>query len=384
MLFKYVLKLSLVNYKTHFLLLWAILLCSLFACDKSTPNGPEDNGYDKTAMLTSYADNLIIPAYQEMQQKMNALQTISEAYLAVPNTTTLSALKTAYFEAHLQYENIAAFQFGPAETQLLDIFVNFSGGLDYDFTSAGELTGFSIDTISIENNISTGVYNLSSVSRNSFYSQGFPALNYLIFEPQALDRLAANPVGRAKYIRDVVSRLKTLIDQVAGDWKGFRASFISNTQSNVGSPIGNLVNQLAYQLDLMKGPRIGWPFGKQSGGLVFANKCEAYYAGISGALALENLRNLKVVYTGGDSGKGLSDYLIALNQATLNEALIAQFDKAIAAVQVIPDPMSTAFSTDPEKIEAAYKELQKLLTLLKTDVASVTGVQITFTDNDGD
>jgi predicted lipoprotein len=35
-------------------------------------------------------------------------------------------------------------------------------------------------------------------------------------------------------------------------------------------------------------------------------------------------------------------------------------------------------------VEDAYKEIQKLLTLLKTDVSSALGVQISFMDNDGD
>jgi hypothetical protein len=54
-----------------------------------------------------------------------------------------------------------------------------------------------------------------------------------------------------------------------------------------------MVNQLAYQLDMLKGPRIGWPLGKQSGGTAFADKCEGYYAGISLSLAIENLSTLK-------------------------------------------------------------------------------------------
>ena len=46
--------------------------------------------------------------------------------------------------------------------------------------------------------------------------------------------------------------------------------------------------------------------------------------------------------------------------------------------------MSASLISQPAAADAAYKEIQKLLTLLKTDVASATAVQITFTDNDGD
>lgn len=364
---------------------FAVLSAVFFACSKKTNDKKNDNsntnGFDKTAMLTNYADNLIIPGYKAMQQKVTVLQEASDAFLLAPSASTQAAVKDAYTEAHLQYERIAAFQFGPAETALLDIFVNFSGGLDYSFTTSGELTGFSIDTATIENNIASGTYNFAAMTRNSFYAQGFPALNYLYLSDGSIGKADAK---RAKYIRDVVIRLKSLVDKVTEDWTSYRLEFIGNTKTNVGSPIGNLVNQLAYQMDLLKGPRIGWPFGKQSGGKVFATKCEAYYAGISVALAVENLTSLKNLYTGNSSGKGISDYLVALGQSTLNKDVLAQFDVAIARLKAIPDPLSQSLTTQPGAVDATYKEVQKLLTLLKTDVASATAVQITFMDNDGD
>jgi predicted lipoprotein len=145
-----------------------------------------------------------------------------------------------------------------------------------------------------------------------------------------------------------------------------------------------MVNQFAYQMDMLKGPRIGWPFGKQSNGIVFATKCEAYFAGISVELAVENLSALKSAYTAAGSGKGISDYLIALKKTTLNNDVLAQFDLALAKLKLIPDPLSATLTTQPAVVDAAYKEIQKLLTLLKTDVPSATAVQITFMDNDGD
>lgn len=372
------------TYKNFFPLFCLALLLAFFACDKSSPNGNDPLAYDKTGMLSNYADNLIIPQYQLLQQKLTALQSAAEQFFAAPSTSTQTDLKLAYRAAHLQYERVAAFQFGPAETLLLDVFANYSGGLDYDFNTAGELTGFSIDTVTIESHITSGVYDLSKVTRNVLYAQGFPALNYLYFEPKAVARFSTNAGNRIQYTRDVLTRLQTLVNTATGDWATYRVTFVGNTQSNVGSPIGNMVNQLAYQVDLLKGPRIGWPFGKQSNGQVFAGKCEAYYAGISVALAVENLSALKDLYTGKTGGKGLSNYVVALNHSTLNDEVLAQFDLSLAALQQIPDPLSNSLSAEVAKVEAAYKEIQKLLTLLKTDVASATGVQITFTDNDGD
>ncbi|MES2702526.1 MAG: imelysin family protein [Bacteroidota bacterium] len=364
----------------------ALVTVVFFACKKSpstTVTNPE-TGFDKKAMLTQYADGLIIPAYAEMQGKIAALKTASDAFVASPSEGTQATVKAAFTEAYLQYERIVAFQFGPAETALLDIYLNYSGGLDYSFSTAGQLTGFSVDTATIENNIASGSYDLTAMSRNTLYSQGFPALNYLYCSSGAVSRFSANAANRAKYINDVVQRMKTLVDGVAAKWTTYRTDFAANTQTSSGSPIAAIVNQMAYQLDMMKGPRIGWPFGKQSNGIVFAEKCEGYYAGISRALAIENITALKKLYTDNGSGKGISDYLVSLKKETLNADVLAQFDATLAKLQQVPDPLHTAFAAQPATVDAAYKEIQKLLTLLKTDVASATAVQITFTDNDGD
>lgn len=364
-----------------------IAITAIFvSCSKSSSSGGggEVKGFDKTGMLINYADNLIIPGYAVMQEKVSALQTASNAFLSSPSETTLAPVKEAYNDAYLQYEKIAAFQFGPAETALLDVFLNYSGGLDYSFATAGELTGFSIDSTTIESNIASGHYTLTDMSRNSLYSQGFPALNYLLFSPGAVSKFSTNTAGRVQYVKDIVARIKSLVDQVASGWTTYRAEFIANTKTNIGSPIGNMVNQFAYQLDLLKGPRIGWPFGKQSNGIVFATKCEAYFTGTSLSLAIGNLSALKNDYSGGPKGNGIGDYLVALGKASLNNDVLSQFDAALSKLREIPAPLSTSFESNAASVDEAYREIQKLLTLLKTDVASATAVQITFMDNDGD
>jgi predicted lipoprotein len=76
--------------------------------------------------------------------------------------------------------------------------------------------------------------------------------------------------------------------------------------------------------------------------------------------------------------------LVALNKTQLSTDVLKQFDVALNALKAVPDPLSNALTTNPTQIEAAYKEVQILLTLIKTDVASATGVRITYQDTDGD
>ena len=167
-------------------------------------------------------------------------------------------------------------------------------------------------------------------------------------------------------------------------WNGsYRTTFINSTQTNVGSSIGYLINQFAFELDALKGPRIGWPFGKRSNDIVFAEKCEGYFSGISRSLAVANLASLKKYYTGAN-GDGIADYLVKIGKTALNNEVLAQFETALSALTAIPDPMSEAFTKNATVVDKAYSEVQKLFTLVKTDVASATAVQVTYMDNDGD
>ena len=350
----------------------ALLVClavwTMGCSKKDGPGAPADTGFDKTAMLTHYADGLIIPGYLSLQQKLQRLETPLNAFMDAPTTANQQLLKSAFQDAYLQFERVSVYQFGPAEATLLNNFLNT----------------FPANTSDIENKISTGNYELtlnSGVDR-----QGFPTLDYLLFSSQAPDQFAGpTAANRKRYVQEVFGRMKTLVNKVASDWNGgYRAQFIANTRTDVGSPISFLINQFAYELDQLKGPRIGWPFGKQSGGQVFPNKTEAYYSGLSVALSLENLTSLKTAYTGVGNGKGMSDYLVALKKEQLNADVLSQFDVTLEKLRAIPDPLSASLTSQPTQVNTAYREIQKLLTLMKTDVASATAVRITYQDSDGD
>lgn len=350
-----------------------IALFTLYACSKGSSGGGTDdpgNSVDefKTDMLKNYADNIIIPAYTDLNAKIATLETSVNAFLDAPDQITLDALKAPFKNAYLGFQNISVAYFGPSAALLLNNYLNT----------------FPAVPAKIESGIQSGSYNFNlPVASDSI--QGFPALDYLLFSENAIAKFSeANSANRKKYVRDIVTRIKALTTNVLTQWTGtYRSSFISSLKTDVGSSIGFLVNQFAYEMDAMKGPRIGWPFGKQSNGIVFADRCEGYYSGITGDLAVANLKSLKNYFIG-NSGKGISDYLVLLKKDQLNTSVVNQFEVAINALEAIPQPMSQAFINNAPLVEEAYRQVQKLLTLIKTDVASATGVQITYMDNDGD
>ena len=50
----------------------------------------------------------------------------------------------------------------------------------------------------------------------------------------------------------------------------------------------------------------------------------------------------------------------------------------------VPAPLSRAVTESPAEVEAAFESMRPLLVLIKTDLAALLGITVTFSDNDGD
>jgi predicted lipoprotein len=54
------------------------------------------------------------------------------------------------------------------------------------------------------------------------------------------------------------------------------------------------------------------------------------------------------------------------------------------ALADVPEPLRTAIVDDPTKVEAAADAVHELRTVLTAEVASLLGVTVSLSDNDGD
>jgi hypothetical protein len=78
-------------------------------------------GFDKSAMLQNYADNLIIPGYASLQQKLALSNRCKMPFLLLLQFRGCR-FKNGVAALYVQYENVAAFRLA-GETELLDIII---------------------------------------------------------------------------------------------------------------------------------------------------------------------------------------------------------------------------------------------------------------------
>ena len=361
--------------KRYSLLLLTFGLFTFGSCKKEPP--VED--FDRKEMLANIGNNIIVPEYAAMAENVNDLQIAANTFTVNPAQNTLEALQNEFKEAYLQWQRVSVYEFGPAEQVVLRSNMNI----------------FPTDTAKIENNITSGSYDLGTAS--NLTAKGFPALDYLLFSGSQTEIINEfSSTARQTYLKDIISNMKSLVDNVHQQWISTGGNYINTfknaTGTDVGSSLGMLINQFNYEYELVKNAKIGIPVGKKTLGIPQPKKVEAYYSGISVELAVENLEALERLYLGigknGADGTSLDEYLVHLNakhnNQLLSDAIKAQFDVVLNTVAAMPSPLSDAVVNNPQPVNEAYLEIQKMVVLIKTDMPSAMGVLITYQDNDGD
>jgi len=358
-----------------------------FAACSSSEGGSDSSGdgYDRTALLTNLADNMIIPSLESYQTKVNALQTEITAFTATPSETDLQEVRTAWIDAYKAFQYVSIYEIGKAEE------VNFVNCTNIYPTN---VTG-------IEANIASGTYNFTLISQ--FDKQGFPAIDYMInglgandAEIVAFYTSNTNAVKYKQYLTDLVARLKTNADAIVNDWNGsYRTTFIGSNGNSVSSSVNRMVNIFVknYEKNVRAG-KVGIPAGIFSSGTTYSNKVEAYYQNdISKTLLNEAVKASQDFFNGkhfnsATTGLGLKTYLEYLNVVKSGQPLSTiinnKFTTIYNANALLNDSFSQQIFTDNSKMIAAYDELQWNVVYFKTDMMPALNITVDYVDDDGD
>lgn len=366
--------------------LTAMLVWACSGNDEPAKPEPADTGKDRKAMLTNWADNIIIPSYAAFNVKLDAMTVKSEAFSKKPDATTLTEFRQSWVDAYTEWQKVEIFDAGPGLQRAIRNYYNI-----YPTSVSG-----------IEANIANPSVNLEISA--SYDKQGFPALDYLLNGVGKTDAeivsyyTSAEGAKRLAYVKRITDHMQELITGVIGDWNGsYREQFTTKTGVDVGSPMGELTNHyvLHYERYIRSG-KFGIPSGAMLDGIVAAEKVEAFYKkDISKVLAQTahqaavdffNGKGVKTS-TAGPSFKTYLDALGAKDKTTgklLSETITEQFAASKAKIDVLDPNFYQEVKTNDQAMKNTYNELQKAVRMLKVDMTSAMSITITYTDNDGD
>lgn len=353
-----------------------ITILSLFlvlaSCGSDKNVEVPETDFDVKGMLVNMADNIILPAYTDLDAAVNALDVAVTNYDGAQNDNNFSAVQQAYLDLHLTWHKAAFFDFGPAQDKVLRSSMN---------------TYPTNDTI-IRDNIASGSYDLGKA--NNFKASGLNALDYLLFGVKT-----PLSVGEIQYMKAIVAQMKSKVSYVLNEWNSYyRDSFVENLGNSSGSSVSLLLND--YSLYTEKNLRTGkiripaglLPTSKGISLYHIEGKYSADYSSTYIQVALQAVSDYYYgIGTAGD-GLGFDDYLRALdtdyNKTKLHLAFEEQLKETIAEAAKLTNPYATQLQTNPKQVEAVYNQTQDMVILIKNHIILAIGVKVGYTDTDGD
>ncbi|HRC58718.1 MAG TPA: imelysin family protein [Kofleriaceae bacterium] len=341
--------------KSIFLPLCAVTL-ALSACSDDDGAGA---AFDDREIITDYADRVVIPTYQLLAQRAQALDAAIAALAATPSQASLTAARQAWVATRVPWEQSEAHLFGP---------VSASG---YDpAMDSWPVNRTDLDAVLASGNALTQAY----VSALPEEQKGFHTLEYLLWGERSDKPAAALTARELAYARALAVELVTVTGELATSWTAgvrgatpYRTVFVdaglagNTAYPSQGAAAQEILGGMSGICDEVANGKIADPYDAHD-----PQKVESQFSYNSLSDFADNLRGVLNAYTGdaqaaGTTGRGLADF-VAARAPELDARLRAELQAAIDAIGAIPAPFRTAITTPASYpvIEAAQAAIRKV------------------------
>ena len=364
-----------------------ILSIIVISCNNNDDEAPKSN-YDRSALLTNWANNIIVPSFVNYQSKLQVLVTDVTAFNTNANISNLKSVRDSWLDAYKAYQYVSMFNIGKAEELLIKETSNT----------------YPTDVILIEQNLKSESYNLNILTNKEAQraTQGFPAIDYLINGLASNDQdivgfytTNTNAIKYKKYLLVLANQLKTISDKIVIDWNsGYKTSYIANNGTSVTSAVNETVNEFVKNLekDIRTG-KISNPAGIFSAGVVKPLIVEGFYKNdVSKILLTAALKASQDFFNGknfetNSTGESLKSYLDFLNSGgnqKLSDVINNQFVPIFSSVNALNNSFSIQVNTDNSKMLATENALQQNVVYTKIDMMQALNISRDYVDGDGD
>ena len=340
--------------------------------------------FTRGAMLTNWADNIIIPAFEALVDNMDSLSLAANRFTENPNQENLMNLKQSWLNAYLTWQTVAMFDIGKAEEITLRNFINV----------------YPLDAQGMTTTLLAGDYDLTSVNRQD--EQGFSALDYLLHglgnsdeEIIAFYTDDTNGLKYKTFLNDIVDRMHSLTSIVLADWKeSYRDEFIERDGNAATESVNSMINDYIYYYEkFLRAGKVGIPAGVFSN-TPLSDRVEAKYRGnVSKELLIKALHSAQDFFNGvhfsqEDSGMSLNGWINDLEASgetnNIDSLINNQFGLIHSQLENLNSDLGQQVEADNIKMLETYDILQKNVIFMKVDMLQLLDITVDYVDADGD
>ena len=373
--------------KIKFFLLSLFSVFLIIACSSESDENPNQVAdFDRSSILKNYAENIIIPRYNDFKLALDNLKSSVDSYVAYPMVSTYDDMHNDWFEAYVKWQHIEMFNIGKAE----------------EIMYFNTINTYPVDELRINENINSKRYDLSNA--NDWSSQGLSGVDYMLHgiegNKEKIIQKYVDDANYGDYLKNLLVIMTSNTDDIVQDWTTYKDTFVQSSGNSNSSSLNMITNDFVYYFEKgLRANKIGIPAGIYSGGNTLPSKVEAYYSSknsfqdISKDLAKEALIASENLFLGkssngvnGPSLKTYLDYIYSadVNKENLSPIISSNFQKAKEEIDLLDSNFINQTNNDKRKMLNAFDKLQAIVVNMKTDMLSLLSIQVDYIDADGD
>ncbi len=336
-------------------------------------------GPDEKEVLISLTDSIIVPGYEAVSARAGELSRELESLCAGPSAAALDRAKQAWRDARAPWMRSEATWFGPV----------------MDRRSVRLIDWPQVEPERIEAMLAGDAATTEDDVQNLLAStqRGLGAIEYVLFDAGPEGTMPEPAAVRCEYLTALGRVVEAESAGVLDHWKvkrnggpPYKDFFTGRSDSSLVAEqaVAELVRTQVFLIRTIVDMRLAEAIGLREAG-----DGPSAIPGGEGYNALDDLRNevlgMRDMYLGHEEsdGLGISDLVLGLSAET-DERMRKHFDDSITAIDAVGPPLREAIEERPAQVREVYDRLAELQRTLSTEVVSLLGVSVGFSDTDGD
>ena len=339
------------------------------------PTSVPTKGATRAVVIESLTAKVILPGYRDAAAAMARLDQSVKALCSSPDEAAMEAAQNAWRDARRAWLRTESYRFGPA----------------MDRRSISLVDWWPIDIEKIERNLAAEEAMIPERVTEFLSStqRGLNTAEYLLFGSGSGDLVDGSDPWRCAYLQSVAAVNSDEVSGILADWHGpggssSYASYFDGTGSLAlvdSDAEAEVVRSLVFQVRSIANMRLGAALGVDQ---------EADDSAIPSGGAdnsredlLSQLEGIAAVYRGGGGGLGLSARVAAVSADT-DDRMLGAIESTISATRDLGGSIIAQLEADPAQVRAVYDNMKDLQRVLNTEIVSLLGVSVGFSDTDGD
>ncbi len=329
----------------------------------------------RAEVVQSLTAKVILPGYIAAADAIASLSESVDALCSGPSEAALEAAQDDWREARQAWLRTESYRFGPA----------------MDRRSISPVDWWPIDVEKIDRNLASeeGVTPERVTEFLPSTQRGFSTAEYLLFGSESEELVDVSGSRRCAYLQSVAAVTRDELAGISADWRGTGessgyATYFDGTGSLAlidSDAEAELVRSLVFQVRSIANMRLGAALGVDQ---------ETDTSAVPGGGAdnsredlLSQLDGIATIYRGADGGLGLSARVAAISAET-DARMLSAIESTISATRELDGSILAQLESNPAQVRAVYDNMKELQRVLNTEIVSLLGVSVGFSDTDGD